>query len=384
MNASLSPEPAAAARDAGPVGARAGLSRRGFLGALGAGVAGATALPLLSACGAQTGSSGKNNLVVATWKGYGSDLDWALAEFKKLTGASVTFQYMESEQGLIDLLKNGGTGKIDVALPNLQYTRPAIAADLLEPLDTAELVNYQEIFREFRTLPDLTSGDETYAVPWFWGTVGMFHSTKTESGGLDSWAALWDPAFKGKIALGDDPTAMILVGALYLGENPDDPDLAKVEKALKQLKANAKMLWTTKDDFTRAFTTGSITAGNVLGSLAGQLISEHKPLAFTIPKEGAIGFLDNWTIVKGTAKKDLAYQWIDYMCSKGFQARWAANAAWSSPVPANQLAVGALDSAAVSRLQVDTSVLPRLAMQKYLAPEKLQAWTDVWNRVKAS
>jgi spermidine/putrescine transport system substrate-binding protein len=158
-----------------------------------------------------------------------------------------------------------------------------------------------------------------------------------------------------------------------------------VEKALKQLKANAKMLWTAKDDFSRAFDNGSVTGGTVYGSLGGQMVSEGKAVTYKIPKEGGVGFVDNWAVVKGTTKADLAHQWIDYMISKQFQGKWASKAEWSSPVPGNKSAVTSLDAAATQRLQIeDIGIMSKLTMEKYLPPKQLQAWTDLWNRVKAS
>ncbi|MDI3269418.1 MAG: ABC transporter substrate-binding protein, partial [Bacillota bacterium] len=66
-----------------------------------------------SSCGSQPVVSSPT-LVVANWKGYGSDLPWAVEAFEKKTGAKVIHQYINSDEELVAMVREGGLGKIDV------------------------------------------------------------------------------------------------------------------------------------------------------------------------------------------------------------------------------------------------------------------------------
>src|SRR6266516_1669822 len=92
-------------------------------------------------------------LVVANWKAYGSDEPGAIKGFQAICGCKVVHQYFDSEQGLLNLLRTGGIGHIDVALPNLAYVQPAIQQELIQPIDTSRLSNYRELYPQLRNLP---------------------------------------------------------------------------------------------------------------------------------------------------------------------------------------------------------------------------------------
>ena len=47
-----------------------------------------------------------------------------------------------------------------------------------------------------------------------------------------------------------------------------------------------------------------------------------EPIEYVIPKEGAIGWVDYWAIVKESKNADLALKFIDFLISKDFQAKW--------------------------------------------------------------
>ncbi len=368
------------------------VDRRRFLQVAGGTVLAASAAGVLAACGggseeaastaAAAASGGASSsaaqsggeLVIANWKGYGSDLDWVAEDFKKRTGASLVHRYIDSEAAMIELLKRG-EGEIDVALPNLQFIGQAITPGLLAPLDLAKIPSTTTMYPQLLAQDGLKADGQQYGVPWVWGTSSLFYADDVDP--LDSVAALWDPAFKGKVAVVDDPTLNVLLAGLYLGEDPQNPDLEKVEQALRELKANAKLIYVTVDDLGKALSSKSVQIGIVASSYVGTLQSQGLGITYVIPKEGAIGWIDNWTIVKGTKREALAYEWISYITDPATLARWAGDAAAGAPAPANPTALEGLDAASLDRLQAHPETLDTLALQAPMAQDKLQAWIDL-------
>jgi len=197
-------------------------------------------------------------------------------------------------------------------------------------------------------------------------------------------ADLWDPKYKGKVALVDDATLNVLLAALYLNEDPSNPDLAKVKQALLELKANAGLITASPDELAKAIASKTVTIGVTASSYIGGFQAEGLPVEYTVPREGAIGWGDTWVIGEGTSKQELAYEWINFMTSKDFESKWASDPAAGSPAPANEAAVGALDTSTRDRLQADPALLSNLTLQGPLPEKQLNDWIDVWEQVKGS
>jgi spermidine/putrescine-binding protein len=370
--------------------------RRNFIAAL----AGALTLAVIAGCGGgssssksssgssgSTGSKSGGTLTVLCWKAYGCDDPWAVKQFEKQTGAKVKFVYMNSEDGMLQTLQQGGVGKIDVALPNLEYVLPGVTRGVFQAIDQSKITTWSQLSPQFTKLASLRSNGQLYAVPWVQGATSLAVNPDVVKPAPDSWSVLWNPANKGKVAFYDDPTTAIMTAALYLGENPQDPNLDKIRAALQKLKGNSKVFWASADDWTKPYSTHAITMGNLWSGLAGTLKANGQPVDFIFPKEGTVRWGDNWAIVKDAPDIDLAYKWINFMTSKKYFVHWI-----SQPGPNQQLAVP-VNTAAVKALPADASdklSAGRLltyngpaAFQAGIPLDRLQQWTQLWEEVKA-
>jgi spermidine/putrescine transport system substrate-binding protein len=327
---------------------------------------------------------GLPSLVVANWKAYGSDEPWAIKGFEAICGCKVVHQYFDSEQGLLNLLRTGGIGHIDVALPNLAYVQPAIQQELIQPIDTSRLSNYRELYPQLRNLPDDRSGGKVYGVPWLWGTTSLWYNPTLVHGTINSWAVLWNPKYKGKMSFYDDPTTAIMTAALYLHENPYHPNLDKVQQALIAQKRLDLSLWASWDDWQKLYNSKQIVLGNVWSGPASSALAAGKPIRYIIPKEGTVGWVDNWTIVKNAPHRDLAYKWLNYMIGTQFQARYAADLAAEPPSPSNSKVKGMISPKVATIIMLHPEWLNHLVLQRALPQAEFQAWTRVWETVKAS
>src|SRR4051794_1316923 len=286
-----------------------------------------------SSGGSASSSGGSKTLTVLAWKSYGVDDPWAVKEFERETGAKVKFVYMNSEDGMLQTLQQGGIGKIDVALPNLEYVQPGVQRGVFQPIDQAKITTWGELSPGFTKLPSLRTNGKLYAVPWVQGATSLAVNPTQVKPIPDSWSVLWDPANRGKVAYYDDPTTAIMTAALYLGEDPQNPNLDKVRAALKDLKANSKVFWASADDWTKPYASHAVTMGNLWSGLAGTLKANGQPVDFIFPKEGTVRWGDNWALVTNAPDPDLAYKWINFMTSQKYFVHWI-----SQPGPNQQLA----------------------------------------------
>ena len=82
---------------------------------------------------AQTGAFKGKTLTVASWQNYGADDPATLKMFTDMTGATVKNVFFTSEDGLLQMLRQGGVGQIDACLPNLQYVLPGAQRSVEQP-----------------------------------------------------------------------------------------------------------------------------------------------------------------------------------------------------------------------------------------------------------
>ena len=89
--------------------------------------------------------------------------------FEDMTGATVKNVFFTSEDGLLQMLRQGGVGQIDVCLPNLQYVAPGAQESLFAPIDTAKVTTWKDLEPRFAHDPSIHLGGKVYATPWVQG-----------------------------------------------------------------------------------------------------------------------------------------------------------------------------------------------------------------------
>src|SRR5581483_6572427 len=143
---------------------------------------------------------------------------------------------------------------------------------------------------------------------------------------------------------------------------------------------NVKTFWGSTNDWTRAFSTGQAVIGNAWSSLPAELSQADITLA--LQKEGSVGWVVSWTMVKNAPHPALAYAWINYMTGVQFLTSFAKDPTHSSPAPANMAAVKQLSTSLLTRLGAKPAWLSRLAFVQ-VTPADLKNWTQLWETVKA-
>ena len=158
-------------------------------------------------------------------------------------------------------------------------------------------------------------------MPWAFGPNPLIYDTTQDAKAPDSWGALWDKKYRGKLSLQDDIATLYMV-AQYLGmDDPNDPsklynlsdeDLAKVKAKMLELRPNVRKYWVTAGDMTQLFQSHEVVAGEGWPLMTNQLRQAKFPAGETIPKEGTTAWADHWVLTKGAKNLDAAYAWLEY------------------------------------------------------------------------
>lgn len=327
-------------------------------------------------------ASAAGEIRVLNWQGYGTDEAFAIEAFEKNTGVKVVHDYFTSEQEMLTKLRTN-PGAYDVVLVNSAFTGQAKAEGLIARIDTADMPNVKDLAPSMGQNPDLVVGGEVYGVAWTWGATGLAVNKDKVNPLPTSLAILWDTQYAGQVSIRDDGVEAVQFAALALGQDMNDiKDLEAVKAKLKELMPQIKTFWSSENDWNQFFSAGDFTVSTFWSGGAGRSLSNGLPVAFVVPAEGAVGWLDSLAIPAASKNQDAARAFINWMIDPEFYVLWAANGAPSS---ANVKANEALPDTDFNKSAfADPAVVARVKFMKPLPDETRKVYTELWQDVKTS
>lgn len=282
------------------------------------------AAALLSPAVALAGANGEVRLLA--YEGY-ADPSWA-EEFEKETGITVKVTYVGGVDEQIAKMKASNGKDYDVVTVDTASLKAFADQKLIAPIDKDKLTSAKNLLPDFKAMGNATFDGVTYGVPWAWGSLGMIYDKKTFPTPPDSWAVLWDPQYRGKVISLDDANNDINFGAIALGIkdpfNLDDQQFAQVKDKLIALKKNLLTYFAGFDEGTTIWSENDVLLMFSMGELAAiNLKKKGFDVGYVIPKEGAVGWLDNLTVSAGSPNVDAAYAWMNFALQKKIGADMA-------------------------------------------------------------
>lgn len=323
-----------------------------------------------------------SDITVLNWKGYGTDEAFALKDFAAATGITVKHDYFNSEPEMLTKLQTN-PGVYDVVLINSARTQQAQSAGLLEAIDLAALPNAKDLAPALKAHPNLMADGKTYGLSWLWGmnSLGVRHGKVVNA---DSWTIFLDPKYAGRLALLDDTATSIGIGALLTGQDINNPkDLAAIGDKLKAMKQNVKLLWSSEDEWNKAFAADAFDVSVYWSGAAVRSKKKNNlPVDFIVPKEGAIGWLDGLSIPASSTKKDAALKFLNYMIDPKFYVTWSTQA--GAPASANIAAMDQLPADDLNKQIHKPEYLTKLQFMSPVPDERRQAFNNLWEETKAA
>ena len=386
----------------------------------------------LSFVGCNQSEARKSILKVYNWADYiDEDL---LSEFeewyKEQTGEEVTVVYQLFDINEIMLAKiERGKEDFDVACPSEYIIERMLKNDLLLPLnkDFGSTPNYlgnvsPYIHDVFDKIDGNGKNANDYSVGYMWGTTGFLYNKKyvTEPE-VDTWSALWEPKFKGKLFVKDafrDVYSPLLIyanqerikrGEVTMDElmyDSSDESIATVEALLKKTKPNVAG-W--EADFGKEMMTKEKAILNLTWSGDAVWAIEEAAevdveLDYIVPKEGSIVWFDGWVIPKYAKNIKAASYFINFMCMSEnairnmeeigyvsvigtpevmeYMSESAVESGFDEPQDLSYFFGEGADSVVINPvLYPDKSVIERCAMMHDSGP-RTAALLEMWSRVK--
>lgn len=301
-----------------------------------------------------------------------------IRKFEARTGVKVNLDVYDSAEALLSKMLTGNQG-YDVICPPTYTLAPLIRAGVLAELDHDRLTHLGGTAPEF--LGQSWDRENRYSIPYLWGVTGIASDSRRVPS-VESWNALLDPGWKGKILMLDDAREAIAFGALLLGLDPNtrDPEsLARIRRILVEQKPLVRAY--DSASFDDAVLSGEVTLAQSWSGQIAKIMKEAPWVHFTIPREGAMVFVDNLAIPKNAPHADLALEFLDFVMEPDIAAEICLTTGYSTPSRAGR----ALLPQAV---QNNRAMFPSEAQMKQLRPfedlgEAAALHDRLWTEVKS-
>jgi putrescine transport system substrate-binding protein len=348
---------------------------------------------LLSGCGR---SAVTEERVVNVYNWYDYIKPAMLRQFQTQTGIQVHYDVFDSNETLAAKLLAGHSG-YDVVFPSSSYLQMLQQAGAIRPLDKAGLPNLANM--DPLLMGELARHDpgNAHAVVYAWGITGFAYDegqirARLPQAPVDSWSMLFDPKVAAHFAdcgigLYESPAVIVPSVLAWLGEKPDSEDPKVLERAGAALMAVRP--------FIRKIGTDSLVAQLAEGELClviasngdalqvrerVRLAGSNRAIGFSIPREGAVMWIDTAAIVADAPHPDNARRFINFLMDPAVAAQNANAVHFPNGNAASQSLVQAQ--------LTNAAIYPRGAQAARLIPERLgsdafvRLRTRMWTRFR--
>ncbi|OKH19476.1 ABC transporter substrate-binding protein [Hydrococcus rivularis NIES-593] len=258
----------------------------------------------------------------------------AIAQFEKQYSAKINYDVFDNNEALYSKLKAGNPG-YDVVFPSDYMVAILIADGLLEKLNKDKLPNLANIEKKFLD-PPFDPGNQ-YSIPYHWGTMGIGYNIKATGGEIDSWGAMFDPKYKGRVAWLDDMRPTLAAALIYLGYDPNTTQPEEIVKAKDLLVKHKDMVVAFGPGTCRdLLNQGEADLASDWNGDTAKVAAENPNLRYVAPKEGTILWADALVIPKGAPHRELAEKFLNFMLEPETAAK---NADYAKFATANKIAL---------------------------------------------
>lgn len=291
----------------------------------------------------------EGDLNIVAWEGYAQD-EW-IKPFEKESGCQVHAKYAGSSDEMVALMRSGGGGEYDLVSASGDASLRLIYGGNVQPIDVKLIPAWNGFLDQLKSPPHNTVNGLHYGLSYEWGpNVLLWNADKIETA-PDSWAAIYDEKYKGKVTVPDNPI-QIADAALYLmSAKPDlgikDPyeltqeQLAAATDLLKKQRPLIKKYWALASDEIELFKNGDAIIGAAWPYQTNTLKAAGENVKDTIPQEGATGWADSWMLSAKSQHVNCAYKFMNYVSTPKVQAEQAI---YFGETPANPKACDAMNA----------------------------------------
>lgn len=244
-----------------------------------------------------------------------------LSLFTKETGIKVKCEEAITPEEMYTKYKSGAIN-YDLICSCDYMIQKLIGENSLQKINMEELENSKNIGKDYFELASNFDPNNEYAVPYFWGTLGILYNTKMVEEPIDSWDALFSGKYAGQIIMQNSMRDIYMTALKYLGYSINTTNKDELREAQELLLKQKSDVQAYLVDEARDELVAENAALAVVYSGEAYLGNQYNEnLNYVIPKEGSNVWLDVWCITKECKNTDAAKKFLDFLCREDIAAK---------------------------------------------------------------
>ncbi len=233
----------------------------------------------------------------------------------------------------------GGAGSYDIVVPSDYMIEKMIREDMLLPIDTTKIENYENISEDFLDPVydpiDPAHPDQVFSVPYTYGVVGIIYNNTMvdpEDVAEESWGLLWNEKYRGKILQFNNPRDGFATAMYYKNIDVNSDKEEDWDRALELMKQQKPLVQSyVSDEIFNKMISGSAAIGVYYAGDYITMYDKNDALRFYYPTEGTNIFVDAMCIPKSSKNPELAQEYINFMLSEEAAVANAIYIGYASP-----------------------------------------------------
>ncbi len=292
----------------------------------------------------------EGQLDIVAWPGYvesgASDkaYDW-VTDFEKATSCKVNVKTAASSDEMVTLMNQGG---FDLVTASGDASLRLVAGKKVQPINIDLIPNWKDVDPRLQAAPWNTVDGVHYGTPYQWGPNVLAYNTTVFKEAPKSWSVVFEEqnlpdgksnkgrvqAYYGAIAIAD-AAVYLMTKKPELGiKNPYELNKDQYAAALALVTGQRALVgryWGDAAVQVDDFKNEGVVASSSWPYQVNLLQADKKPVASTIPAEGATGWSDTTMMHVNAAHPNCAYMWLNHSLEAKVQGDVAA---WFGSVPA--------------------------------------------------
>ncbi len=294
--------------------------------------------------------AGEGQVDIVAWPGYiergetDKNFDW-VTDFEKKSGCKVNVKTAGTSDEMVALMNEGG---FDLVTASGDASLRLISGKRVQEVNIDLIPGWKTVDERLQNAPWHTVDGKHYGVPYQWGANVLAYNTNVFKEKPASWSVVFEEtnlpdgkSNKGRIQAFDG-AIYIADAALYLMKkqpelgikDPYELNEDQYKAALDLLRKQRLLVgryW--HDAFIQIddFKNEGVVASSSWPFQVNLLKADKKPIASTVPEEGATGWADTTMMHTEAAHPNCAYMWLEHSINPKLQGDLAA---WFGSVPA--------------------------------------------------
>ncbi len=263
-------------------------------------------------------------LVIYNWEDYFGET--TIKDFEKEFRVKVILETFKEEEELLSGL-TAHPDKYDLFVVSGDSVAEMIEMRLLANIDLNNIPNIEHIDSKY--LNRENDPDNKHSIPYLWGTTGIAVNRKFITEGDDSWSILWNPEYKGKIAMLNSHEEVVGAALKYLGYSLNSSNAEELNAARNKLLQQKPLVVGYLDAMAvrDKMISNELWATHIYSGDGMAAADENEDIEYIIPREGAAVWIDNFCISRDAKHKYTAEVFINYVLRPKVSAK-IANYLW--------------------------------------------------------